>query len=137
MAGSPSTTCQPACASWSSGPRPAPRSSSASPWSRRASRSDHPPETSSGRTVMPHNDGPTSQVGDGRGDGYGRGDVDPPRPPADVLQRYNARVLDPVTAVRRNNEPLRPTVYVADELIVPVTGWQPALDLLGTAAREL
>jgi hypothetical protein len=40
-------------------------------------------------------------------------------PSADVLVRYNARVLDPATAVRRRpEEVIRPTVYVGNRLLV-------------------
>lgn len=46
-------------------------------------------------------------------------DVDPPPPPPDLLQRYNAKVLDPVTAARLPGQPkIRPTVYVADTLLM-------------------
>jgi subtilisin family serine protease len=39
--------------------------------------------------------------------------------PPEVLARYNARVLDPATAPRVAGEPpLRPTVYLADKLLV-------------------
>jgi hypothetical protein len=39
--------------------------------------------------------------------------------PSDVLVRYNARVLDPTTAMQvAGQRPIRPTVYVADRLIV-------------------
>ncbi|GAA0904490.1 S8 family peptidase [Virgisporangium aurantiacum] len=46
------------------------------------------------------------------------GDVDPALPPPDVLARARARVLDPATATRFDRQVLRPTVYVADELLV-------------------
>jgi hypothetical protein len=40
-------------------------------------------------------------------------------PSADVVVRYNARVLDPSTAVRVPGQPpIRPTIYVGDRLIV-------------------
>src|SRR4051794_29839518 len=39
--------------------------------------------------------------------------------PSDVLRRYNAKVLDPSTAKQlKGQRPVRPTVYVADHLLV-------------------
>jgi hypothetical protein len=64
---------------------------------------------------------------DGKGDGgdppprrTGWRDVDPVPPDAELLARHGALVLDPLTATRLPGQPVpRPTVYVADSLIVP------------------
>jgi len=60
-------------------------------------------------------------------------------PPADVLRRHGARVLDPTDAVLRPGDRLRPTVYRTDRLILSqsvVT--DPAMrSTLDTAAAEL
>jgi hypothetical protein len=59
-------------------------------------------------------------------------------PPADVLQRYNARVLDPTTAmVVAGQAPIRPTVYIADRLIVSGRADQTTRGALQEAARRL
>ena len=59
-------------------------------------------------------------------------------PPADVLQRYNARVLDPTTAmVVAGQAPIRPTVYIADRLIVSGQADQSTRGALQEAARRL
>jgi len=47
------------------------------------------------------------------------GDVDPPPPDRDVLARYQARVLEPQDAVRMDARTIRPTAYVAAELLIP------------------
>jgi serine protease len=49
------------------------------------------------------------------------GDVDPPLPPPEILQRYSARTLDPVEAVRLAGDDLRPTSYVGGSLLVPLS----------------
>jgi hypothetical protein len=49
------------------------------------------------------------------------GDVDPPLPPDEVLQRYSARTLDPVEAVRLAGDDLRPTTYVGGSLLIPLS----------------
>jgi len=73
----------------------------------------------------------------GRDADYARGDVDPPLPPPDVLQRYNVRVLDPTTAMRRRGDVLRPTLYVADELIVQAARLPQVVGPLTAAAARL
>jgi hypothetical protein len=59
-------------------------------------------------------------------------------PSADVLVRYNARVLDPASAVRRRpDEVIRPTVYVGNRLLV--RGLAPGsvrYDVLARAAKD-
>lgn len=46
-------------------------------------------------------------------------DVDPPAPPAELLARHGARVLDPLTDLQLPGQPPpRPTIYVADSLLV-------------------
>ncbi len=63
--------------------------------------------------------------GNGNGNGgdprrSGWRDVDPVPPDAELLVRHGALVLDPLTASRLPGQPVpRPTVYVADTLIVP------------------
>jgi serine protease len=66
------------------------------------------------------------------------GDVDPPLPyPAD-LRRHRARQLDPLDALLLPGQRLRPTVYVADELLVPRSASLRAVrDTLGRAAEAL
>ncbi len=71
----------------------------------------------------------TRANGDSSGSGPGNGgvpprtgwrDVDPVPPDAELLARHGALVLDPLTATRLPGQPVpRPTVYVADSLIVP------------------
>jgi serine protease len=47
-------------------------------------------------------------------------DIDPPAPTDDLLARHGALVLDPVTALRLpGDKPPRPTVYIANSLILP------------------
>jgi serine protease len=64
-------------------------------------------------------------------------DADPQLPPDDVLLDHPApvRVLDPATAVRApgDDAELRPTVYVANELLVPAPAWN---SRLGELVRE-
>jgi hypothetical protein len=77
-------------------------------------------------------EGPGTPDDGGPSEPPGRGDVDPPLPPDAVLQRYGARALDPVTAVRLTDRPVpRPTAYVADRLLVPAALWNDE----GTRAR--
>jgi subtilisin family serine protease len=58
-------------------------------------------------------------------------------PPPEVLQRYNARVLDPTTAmVVAGQRPIRPTVYIADHLIVSGRADQTTQGALQEAARR-
>lgn len=49
------------------------------------------------------------------------GDVDPPMPPASILNRYGARVLDPATALRLPDQRLRPAAYVSDVMLIPLS----------------
>jgi serine protease len=49
------------------------------------------------------------------------GDVDPPMPPASILNRYGARVLDPATALRLPGQRLRPAAYVSDVMLIPLS----------------
>lgn len=59
-------------------------------------------------------------------------------PPADILQRYNARVLDPTTAtVVAGQPPVRPTIYIADHLIVSGAADSTTQGALAEAARRL
>jgi subtilisin family serine protease len=59
-------------------------------------------------------------------------------PPAEILQRYNARVLDPTTAMQiAGQAPIRPTVYIADRLIVSGAAEQSTQGALAEAARRL
>jgi hypothetical protein len=61
----------------------------------------------------------------------------PMDPPADVLLRHNARVLDPATALRiAGQAPIRPTVYIADSLLVSSSADQPARNALEQAAAR-
>jgi subtilisin family serine protease len=56
-------------------------------------------------------------------------------PSADVLVRYNARVLDPSKAVRVPGQPpIRPTVYIGDRLIVSGMAAEATKDTLQAAA---
>jgi hypothetical protein len=56
-------------------------------------------------------------------------------PPADVLARYQARVLDPSTAVRRYpDETVRSTVYVGTRLLV--RGLAPARRAIACSAAS-
>jgi hypothetical protein len=75
-------------------------------------------------------DGKGTANGNGGGSGSGNNDgpaprsgwrdVDPVPPDAELLARHGALVLDPLTATRLPGQPApRPTVYVADTLIVP------------------
>jgi hypothetical protein len=48
----------------------------------------------------------------------GVGDEDPPLPSSVVLNRYNARVLDPADAPLLPGQRVRPTAYIADRLLV-------------------
>ncbi|MEP7177754.1 MAG: S8/S53 family peptidase [Pseudonocardiales bacterium] len=58
-------------------------------------------------------------------------------PSADVLVRFNARVLDPATAVRVPGQPpIRTTVYIGDRLIVSGTATEAAKGTLQEAARR-
>jgi hypothetical protein len=58
-------------------------------------------------------------------------------PAAEVLVRYNARVLDPTTAVRVPGQPpVRPTVYIGDRLIVSGSVTDEARSALQEAARR-
>jgi subtilisin family serine protease len=58
-------------------------------------------------------------------------------PPPDVLQRYNARVLDPTTAmVVAGQAPIRPTVYIGNRLIVSGETDQNTQGALQEAARR-
>jgi len=58
-------------------------------------------------------------------------------PPADVLLRHNARVLDPATALRiAGQAPIRPTVYIADTLLVSSSADEPARNALEQAATR-
>jgi len=59
-------------------------------------------------------------------------------PSADVLVRYNARVLDPASAVRRRpDEIVRPTVYVGNRLLTRgLAAGSVRYDLLEQAARQ-
>jgi len=59
-------------------------------------------------------------------------------PTADVLVRYNARVLDPASAVRRSpDEVVRPTVYVGNRLLTRgLAAGSVRYDLLEQAARQ-
>ncbi|MEP7178730.1 MAG: S8/S53 family peptidase [Pseudonocardiales bacterium] len=72
---------------------------------------------------------------------------DPPRAPlgrepllapsAEVLVRYNARVLDPSTAVRVPGQPpIRPTVYIGDRLIVSGMATDATRGTLADAAKR-
>src|SRR3954447_7589105 len=82
-----------------------------------------------------------------------RGDHDPVMPPPEFLSRFGARLLDPATAVGYDGQRIRPTVYLADHLLVASAappGWEPwpdtpadkregppaALWLLGKAANR-
>jgi subtilisin family serine protease len=57
--------------------------------------------------------------------------------PSDVLVRYNARVLDPTTAMQvAGQRPIRPTVYVADRLIVSSASDADVRGALEEAARR-
>jgi Subtilase family len=57
--------------------------------------------------------------------------------PAAVLARYNARVLDPSTAVRVAGEPaIRPTVFLADKLLVSGQAAFDTRDALTKAAED-
>jgi subtilisin family serine protease len=59
-------------------------------------------------------------------------------PPNEILQRYNARVLDPTTAmVIAGQAPIRPTVYIGDRLIVSGAADQSTQGALAEAARRL
>lgn len=67
-------------------------------------------------------------------------DVEPALLPASVLENHRAVVLNPGTAIRLpGQDRLRPTVYVADSLIVPleVVSSQPLSNLLQQAAAEV
>lgn len=58
-------------------------------------------------------------------------------PPLDLLQRYHARVLDPTIAmVVAGQTPIRPTVYIADHLIVSGRADQATQAALQEAARR-
>ena len=48
-------------------------------------------------------------------------DYDPTPPPADIVRRHRARVLDPDTAEQIAGITVRSTVYVADRLLVPAS----------------
>lgn len=57
--------------------------------------------------------------------------------PADVLLRHNARILDPRTALRIGGQaPIRPTVYIADTLLVSTSADESARNTLGQAAAQ-
>lgn len=58
--------------------------------------------------------------------------------PAEVLDRYNAKVLDPRTAVRLPGQaPVRPTVYLADRLLVSGVAEEAARDTLTEVVNGL
>lgn len=58
-------------------------------------------------------------------------------PSVEVLVRYNARVLDPTTAVRvPGQSPIRPTVYVGDRLIVSGSAGEGIKATLQDAAKR-
>ncbi len=95
-------------------------------------------------------DGSKSPAGGQRPDAEagtaGRGQI-PPRAqlsddpvisvPADILVRYNARVLDPATAAKVADQPApRPTVYLADRLVVSGTADNLTRDDINAAAAE-
>jgi subtilisin family serine protease len=57
--------------------------------------------------------------------------------PVDVLERYDARVLDPTTAVRVPGQPpIRPTVYLSDRLLVSGAASDLTLETLTSTATE-
>src|SRR5437868_12605111 len=66
-------------------------------------------------------------------------DIEPALLPDSVLADHNAVVLNPASAVRLPGQGrLRPTVYVADSLIVPVdVAYSPELAQLFRAAGDL
>ena len=63
------------------------------------------------------------------------GDVDPPLPPPEILQRYAARSLDPVEALRLAGDDLRPTSYVGGSMLMPLS-WLSDDELRRTAGEE-
>jgi len=65
-------------------------------------------------------------------------DYDPPLPSAEVLSRYNARVLDPHQALQLPGQPwLRNTAYVVNRLLVPAESVEETLEPLSRAAERL
>jgi hypothetical protein len=68
------------------------------------------------------------------------GDIDPPLPTLDVLRRHGARLLDPTKAVvLPGQDDLRPTAYVANQLLVSTAGpdTERTVAALRDAARRL
>ena len=60
-----------------------------------------------------------------------------PTPSAAALARYNARVLNPATAVRISGEArIYPTIYIADHLIVAGQLSHTSLPILAEAAAQ-
>lgn len=64
------------------------------------------------------------------------GDHDPPMPPPEVLSRVGARVLDPATAVVFDGQRIRPTVYLADQLLMRLSNSPTLASVLGQAAAS-
>jgi len=59
------------------------------------------------------------------------------RVPDRILQRYRARVLDPMTAVQLPDQaPPAPTVYISDQLIVSGLATHDSYNALAEAARR-
>jgi hypothetical protein len=90
---------------------------------------------------------PSEGPGPATGDGGKHGADLPTRPtlaaepllsvPPEVLTRYNARVLDPATAAKvADQPPPRPTVYLADRLIVSGSADGQIREEIVTAAAE-
>lgn len=87
---------------------------------------DRPLSTDSNQTLTNTDRGvKMDRIAHGRQTQAGIRDLDALEMPDRLLLDHGARVLDPVTAVRaqRNGRRLRPTAYVADNLLVPRSLW--------------
>jgi hypothetical protein len=65
------------------------------------------------------------------------GDYNPVMPPPEVLSQVGARLLDPATAAIFGTQRIRPTVYLADQLLVLGREQAKVLPFLNQAANQL
>ena len=70
-------------------------------------------------------------------DTFGSADTDPLLPPSEMLSRFGARALDPATAAALPGQRLRPTAYIADQLLLRSAVEGMARDPVQRAAASL